>query len=297
MIKGTFVEKNHFKILILNQRGVSIPEILLSAAIVATTALSVGYVYSNSVGRVKSVEAARETVFVHTGVVSRIRQVLLDTKDAKDKSTQGLCGLITSDALASGIAQINISFANDRVTKNFSQDKWLKYFGDEWQVSKSNRCPKTDAFVKCFEPKVNSRIDLSGRADSVQELILVAKILPADLDPEDKSRKPFEEISGFLNKSFDAKKIAFFVESEVKFKKPDSQGKLADFRSYAREIVWAADVGTCYKALAGGKEVYLSPSGSGLGDSDGVVVYNNPNFFKDVTTDPLRDSAFKRIVV
>lgn len=285
------------------QRGISVVESLVALGVVAITALSLGYIYTRTIKSVAVVDTSRDTLYVHSGVLAKMRQILLDVKDpASGKNTLGLCRLMTTDALGYGIGEIKVDFATKKVQAAFRDsatgpDRWAASLGAEWTPLTGELCPGENEFKRCFIPSKSFEQD--GAFKGVSDIRLSAEIVPVDLSPE--NARAFSPIQNFRDRTganaIDAKRVAFFLESEISYKKKDDQGQEQTFTNNNREVVWAADVNSCYYRTAAGEYIDMYPSGVGLGDSEGRVLFNNPDFFKNVVQDPLKDSGFKRIVV
>lgn len=254
-----------------NQKGLTIVEGLVSLAVITISAVAVTKILFQGQEVNKRSQVQQETIGVVTDVINRGKLVLLDTKDENSRRTRGLCSLLVPENAQPGVVPIYVDLSRPVG----SRADWNNAFNPEWRISAySNQNGRVT--ISLAPTDRNLYVGKSGLvADSLKVNL---KVAPRIIDPNRSASALFNEVSEGTRR-FDAKKMVYFLEVDSSYQlKIDGQ----DFNKEetTKEIVSVIDVGGCDYRAPAGRNLTLSPAGTGLGDPTNSTIYNDTEFSK-----------------
>lgn len=259
-----------------SNKGFSIIESLIAVGIVAVSILAVGAIVGQYSGMAKTSVAKQELPGINTDVLNRTRMVLLDTKDASNRSTKGICALLEPREIKPGIIPVDLVLTKTAAT----QADWKAAYAPEWSL-RGFKTVGRGGVQFTLDPVIGKNTLVTSSAIDPKSLHVDVVVSVRTMDPEDSSGVFAMLPSGAQR--VDAKKASFMLEATTRYDKILENGTREAKESLSKDLVSVLDVGSCDIRDSSGRALVLSPAGTGVGDPEGRTIYNNTEF-KEVGT-------------
>lgn len=255
-----------------NQRGMSMAEVMVALGVIGVGA----YIAINASKFVSTHEKAANKstsmTLVNQELLKGAMRMVSHTSNGS-KSVEGLCRLVSSDAVAPGVGSIFIDLS--KPTAMLSAPRWSDLLPN-WEATTSSECnQKVGPWGRCFSIKNVTTMNMTE--DQVKKLGVVGDvtITPVNMNSS-LGMDLFQEVPiSRRSELTDVKNIGFIVEASVHYNKEGAEGRE---KKHLKDFVWAPSVGTCEYTLSTGLEVKLSLAGTGASDPEGRTVYNRSGF-------------------
>jgi type II secretory pathway pseudopilin PulG len=280
--------------------GSSLVEMIIAMAITGVVASVIVVTSGSIVRRASKVGSERNVIYFRSDVLTRVKSLMLDVEGVPPssaptlKNTQGLCSVMKTEAVSFGTNEIYFDLRNEAVSSFLSPDDWERAFlrDGTWEIYNSSDCA-SGLWSKCFRLRKNSPLYKQAQSEDIDNLHVKAEIIPVSIDPysnvastpgEESSSGVFQPLN--MNQSnalaeVDVKKVAFIVSAESIFDHTQETGETIRKQVNYRSLIWAADLSQCDFQAIDGRVLKLSPTGTGLGDPVGEIVYNSTDFRDD----------------
>ena len=263
---------NSFFKKILNNKGMSLPEILIAVGIVAVGGMAIlktGEFFQK--GQNISKVSANVSLLADD-LLKNTQKILSSTENEKGEKVSGLCPMVSTDANSPGVGSIYIKL--NKGEKVFNDKNW-KYYLTSWIKQKHKDCKIKKGWGRCLA--VDSEkfaVNLSeGKLENLN-LKAQVEVVPVNMNPYKNNTKGlFSPLSISSSTSFDAKDVGFEITATVFFNDGDARRT-----KVLQDFLWAPSVGLCQYRLKSKQTVKLSLSGAGASDPKGLTVYNRSGF-------------------
>lgn len=257
---------------IKNQRGMSMAEVMVGLGVIGVGA----YIAINASQFISTHEKAANKstsmTLVNQELLKGAMRMVSHTTNGS-KSVEGVCRLVTSDAMAPGVGSIFINLANP--SSMLSQARWNELLPN-WEATTSSECDqKIGEWGRCFSIKNVTSVNMTE--DQIKKMGVVGNvsITPVNMNSS-LGMDLFQEIPDSRRSvSTDIKNVGFIVEASVQYNKENDVGRE---KKVLKDFIWAPSVGTCDYTLSNGIAVKLSLAGTGASDPEGKTVYNRSGF-------------------